>query len=104
MPKKWNFLSNYGLVIIHIVQNPSATLREIARSTDLTERAVYQIVRDLEHGGFIGKKRVGRRNYYTIDKDVLFSHPVGGGLNLAQLTAVLGRLIGEGREAAGASP
>ena len=34
MPKKWNFLSNYGLVIIHIVQNPSATLREIARSTE----------------------------------------------------------------------
>ena len=104
MPKKWNFLSNYGLVIIHIVQNPNVAQREMSPRMDLTERGAEEMGRNLEHGGFIGKKRVGRRNYYTIDKDVLFSHPVGGGLNLAQLTAVLGRLIGEGREAAGATP
>ena len=59
MPKKWNFLSNYGLVLTHLFQNSQATLREIARGTDLTERAVYQIVRELEESGFIGKKRVG---------------------------------------------
>ena len=59
MAKKWNFLSNYGLVLTHLVQNPRATLREIARGTDLTERAVYQIVRDLEVSGFIQKRREG---------------------------------------------
>jgi len=32
MAKKWNFLSNYGLVLTHLYQNSSATLREIARS------------------------------------------------------------------------
>ena len=68
MPKRWNFLSNYGLVLTHLFQNPRATLREIAHGTDLTERAVYQIVRDLEEHGFIGKKRrLGRRNSYTVN-------------------------------------
>jgi len=97
MVKKWHFLSNYGLVITHIAQNPRATLREIARSTDLTERAVYQIVRDLEQGGFIAKRRVGRRNNYIINQDALLSHPVYGNLNLAQLTTALRRLMEEAR-------
>ncbi len=98
MPKKWNFLSNYGLITTHIAQNPRATLREIARGTDLTERAVYQIVRDLEEGGFIRKKRVGRRNIYTLVEDKLFSHAVYGDLNVAQLTTAIRRLIEEARE------
>ena len=98
MAKKWNFLSNYGLVITHIFQNPRATLREIARGTNLTERAVYQIVRDLEVGGFIGKKRVGRRNNYVINEEALLSYPVYDNLNIAQLTTALRRLMDEARE------
>jgi len=76
MPKRWNFLSNHGLVILHIVQNPQATLREIALSTGLTERAVYQIVRELEEGAFIRKRKVGRRNAYTLDQQAILNHPV----------------------------
>lgn len=97
MAKKWNFLSNYGLVILHIAQEPRATLREIARGTDLTERAVYQIVRELELGEFITKRRVGRRNIYTINEGALFSYPVYGSLNVAQLTTALRRLIDEAK-------
>src|SRR3989304_3384260 len=97
MPKKWNFLSNYGLVLTHLFQNPRATLREIARGTDLTERAVYQIVRDLEDGDFIEKKRVGRRNIYTINEGKLFGHPVYGELNIAQMITALRRILEERR-------
>ncbi len=97
MPKKWNFLSNYGLVLTHLFQNPRATLREIARGTDLTERAVYQIVRDLEEGGFIEKKRVGRRNIYTINEGALFGYPVYGELNIAQMITALRRILEERR-------
>jgi DNA-binding Lrp family transcriptional regulator len=97
MPKKWNFLSNYGLVLTHLFQNARATLREIARGTDLTERAVYQIVRDLEHGGFIEKKRVGRRNIYTINEPALFSFPVYGTLNVAQMITALRRILEDRR-------
>jgi DNA-binding Lrp family transcriptional regulator len=97
MPKKWNFLSNYGLVLTHLFQNSRATLREIARGTDLTERAVYQIVRDLEEGGFIEKKRVGRRNIYTINEPALFNYPIYGSLNVAQMSTALRRILEERR-------
>jgi DNA-binding transcriptional ArsR family regulator len=76
MPKRWNFLSNHGLVILHIVQNPQATLREIALSTGLTERAVYQIVRELEEGLFITKRKVGRRNAYTLNREAILGYMV----------------------------
>ncbi len=97
MSKKWNFLSNYGLILTHLFQNPRATLREIALGTTLTERAVYQIVRDLEEGGFIQKKRVGRRNIYTINEGHLFDYPIYGDLNVAQLSIALRRLLDEHR-------
>ena len=85
MTRKWNFLSNHGLVILHIVQNPHATLREVARGTGLTERAVYQIVRQLEEGGFIGKRKVGRRNAYTINQQAILTYPAYGEMTLADI-------------------
>ena len=85
MPKKWNFLSNHGLVILHIVRNRDATLREIALATGLTERAVYQIVRELEQGSFIGKRKVGRRNTYSINEQAILSYPAHGGVTLADI-------------------
>jgi DNA-binding Lrp family transcriptional regulator len=97
MPKKWNFLSNYGLVLTHLFQNPRATLREIARGTDLTERAVYQIVRELEEHTFIQKRRVGRRNIYTVNEAALFSFPVYQDLNIAQMITALRRILEERR-------
>lgn len=100
MARKWNFLSNYGLVLTHLFQNPRATLREIARGTDLTERAVYQIVRELEVNGFIQKKRVGRRNIYTVVESQLFSFPVYQGLNVAQMITALRRILDERRASA----
>jgi DNA-binding Lrp family transcriptional regulator len=103
MPKRWNFLSNYGLVLTHLFQNSRATLREIARGTDLTERAVYQIVRDLEEGGFIAKKREGRRNVYTVNEGVLFSFPVYQDLNIAQMITALRRILEESRSGSAAS-
>lgn len=103
MPRKWNFLSNYGLVLTHLFQNSSATLREIARGTDLTERAVYQIVRELEEGGFIEKKRVGRRNTYKVNQSALFSFPVYQGLNIAQMVTALRGFL-EAQQAAHGRP
>lgn len=98
MPKKWNFLSNYGLVLTHLFQNSDATLREIAHGTDLTERAVYQIVRELEVNGFIGKKRVGRRNTYTVNEGALLSFPVYRNLNIAQMVSALRLIIDESHD------
>jgi len=89
MPKRWNFLSNHGQVILHIVQNPQATLREIALSTGLTERAVYQIVRELDQGGFISKRKVGRRNAYTLDREAILNHPVYDQVTIADVGKII---------------
>lgn len=89
MSKKWNFLSNHGLVILHIVRNRNATLREIALDTGLTERAVYQIVRALEEGDFIGKRKVGRRNTYSINERAILSYPAYGNVTLEDIGRAL---------------
>jgi DNA-binding IclR family transcriptional regulator len=95
MPKRWNFLSNHGLVILHIVQNSQATLREIALSTGLTERAVYQIVRELEQGRFIRKRKVGRRNAYTLNRQAILNHPVYDQVTIADV----GKIISDASQA-----
>ena len=95
MPKRWNFLSNHGLVILHIVQNPQVTLREIALGTGLTERAVYQIVRELEESGFIRKRKVGRRNAYTLNERAILDYPAYGQVTVADV----GRIICDAAEA-----
>jgi DNA-binding MarR family transcriptional regulator len=92
MPRQWNFLSNHGLIILHLVRNPKATLREIALDTHLTERAVYQIVRELEEGEFIEKRKVGRRNFYTINRRNILAHPAYGSLTIGDV----GQIITEG--------
>ena len=89
MPKRWNFLSNHGLVILHIVQNRQATLREIALSTGLTERAVYQIVRELEEGSFISKRKVGRRNAYTLNQRAILDYPTYGQITVSDVGKIV---------------
>ncbi|KPJ51269.1 MAG: hypothetical protein AMJ38_00885 [Dehalococcoidia bacterium DG_22] len=89
MPKKWNFLSNHGQVILHIVQNSEATLREIALGTGLTERAVYQIVRELDEGGFISKRKVGRRNAYTLDREAILGYPAYDQLTVMDVAKII---------------
>jgi predicted transcriptional regulator len=89
MAKRWNFLSNHGLVILHIVQNPQATLREIALGTGLTERAVYQIVRELEEGGFISKQKMGRRNAYNLNRQGILSYSVYGQVSVVDVGKII---------------
>jgi len=93
MSRQWNFLSNHGLIILHLVQNPRATLREVALATGLTERAVYQIVRELEEGKFILKRKVGRRNVYTINRRTILEHPAYGSLTIADVGKTIMGLV-----------
>ncbi|MFQ5472398.1 MAG: hypothetical protein ACE5FA_05885, partial [Dehalococcoidia bacterium] len=54
-------------------------------------------VRDLEEGGFIQKKKVGRRNTYKVYESQLFSFPVYQGLNVAQMITALRRILEDKR-------
>jgi predicted transcriptional regulator len=72
----WTFLTNHAHVFLALAANPDARLREVAELVGITERAVFRIVDDLERDGYVAKKRVGRRNTYTINPDKPFRHPL----------------------------
>ena len=66
----WNFITNHGQVLAVIAMRLGTTAREIGDAVGITERAAHRIIRDLEHGGYVSKTRVGRRNAYRIHPGV----------------------------------
>ena len=73
--KQWTFLSNHGHVLIFLAHDPAARVRDIAAAVGVTERSAQIILADLEATGYLTKKRVGRRNEYTIKLEKKFRHP-----------------------------
>ena len=73
--KHWTFLSNHGHVLIFLAHDPEARVRDIAQAVGITERSAQGILADLEDSGYLTKKRVGRRNKYSIKLDKKFRHP-----------------------------
>jgi DNA-binding MarR family transcriptional regulator len=71
----WRFVTNHGHVLACIAADPGARLRDIAATVGITERAVGQIVRELEQAGYLTKTRVGRRNQYEVHGELPLRHP-----------------------------
>ncbi len=72
--RHWTFLSNHAHVLVCLARDPDVRLRDVALSVGITERAVQQIVNDLEEAGVIVRERAGRRNTYRLDLDVPLRH------------------------------
>lgn len=66
----FSFLTNHGLVLLCIVEDPRQRIRDIAAHIDITERATQRIVADLIGAGYISRTREGRRNSYTVKTDL----------------------------------
>ncbi len=66
---EWKFLTNYGLALLCIADDPGVRLRDIADQLDITERAAHRIVNGLVESGYIARERVGRRNSYEVRVD-----------------------------------
>jgi hypothetical protein len=62
----WRFLTNHSAVLLRIAHDPDIRLADIARDVGISERATQMILRDLVAGGFVTRRRVGRRNTYRI--------------------------------------
>jgi DNA-binding MarR family transcriptional regulator len=71
----WGFFTNHALLLLAIVLDPGATVREMAVSMGVTERAVVAILNQLEEEGIVIRERQGRRNSYTIDLKALRAFP-----------------------------
>ena len=65
------------------------TAREIAQQVQITERAVQGIIRDLKEAGYLSLFRNGRRNVYTIHRDLPLRHPAQHTSTVADLLALL---------------
>jgi hypothetical protein len=64
---KFAFLTNHAQVLLCIAGDPGVRLRDIGVHVGITERAAHRIVGELESAGYVTRRRVGRRNQYTIE-------------------------------------
>jgi DNA-binding IclR family transcriptional regulator len=94
MPARWGLLTNHALVLIHIVEHPRSTLRDIADSVGVTERATMSLLRALEADQIVARQKMGRRNLYTVDIDALMAHRSNGSYSIAQIASALFALSG----------
>jgi predicted transcriptional regulator len=72
----WTFLSNHSHVIICLARDPEIRMKDVAALVGITERAVIRIATELEEAGYIKKKRIGRRNHYSIVVEKNLRHPL----------------------------
>lgn len=76
--RAWGFLTNHAHVLIQIARNPRSTVREIALSAGITERATHAVLKDLRDAGIVIAQRNGRKNVYRVDPVALAKHPRWG--------------------------
>lgn len=86
---RWTFLTNHSHVLIVLAHNPSMVLREVAVRVGITERAVQRIIADLEVGGFIERRKVGRQNHYKIRADRPLRHPIEAHRSIGDLLELI---------------
>ncbi|MDQ5841809.1 MAG: MarR family transcriptional regulator [Chloroflexota bacterium] len=89
--RRWMFLSNHAHVLVALEADPDVLLRDVAVLVGITERAVHQVIVDLEVAGVVARTRVGRRNHYTINRGARLRHPLEADVAVgALLDLVLG--------------
>ncbi len=71
----WNFLTNHFCVLLTVAQQPDIRISEIADVVGITERAAHRILMDLVEEGFLSVGKVGRRNHYTVQRDLPLRRP-----------------------------
>jgi DNA-binding Lrp family transcriptional regulator len=86
---RWTFLTNHAQTLLCIVQDPTIRLREIAATVGITERAAHRIVGELADAGYLSRRRVGRRNEYTVHSHLTLPDQVARGQKVGDLLGVL---------------
>ena len=90
-PQGWTFLSNHAHVLVCLVRDPQARVREVADQVGITERAVLLILADLEAEGLLERVREGRRNRYVLHLDAPLRHPLEEHRTVRELLGMLER-------------
>lgn len=85
----WTFLSNHTHVMVCLAGNEDLTLRDIAQTVGITERAVHRIVSELEEAGALTRERIGRRNVYRIHPELNLRHPLESHCTIGEILKLL---------------
>src|SRR4029450_4312518 len=85
----WRFVTNHTQVLLCIAHNPEVRLRAVALHGGITERAAQRILADLVDAGFVERERVGRRNHYSINRNIEMRHPAQFGHEVGELLDLL---------------
>jgi len=88
--KKWNFITNHGLVLLYISHNPQCTMREMAVALNVTERSIQRVLEDLEAEGYITWQRTGKGNNYEINHTRGLKHELTRDVIVSDLLDLLG--------------
>ena len=88
--KPWRFVTNHTQVLLCIARDDDVRLRDVAEKVGITERAAQRIVADLVEGGFVQRKKLGRRNHYSIDRRAKMRHPAQVNQEIGELLDLLG--------------
>ena len=84
--RPWRFVTNHTQVLLCIARDGDVRLRDVAERVGITERAAQRIVTDLVEAGYVERRKVGRRNHYSIDRGAKMRHP-------AQINQEIGELL-----------
>ena len=87
--RPFGFLTNHGLTLLCIAEDPGIRMRDIAAGVQITERAAQRIVADLIDSGYLDRERIGRRNRYTIRAGLPISLPAQRDVALNSMLNVL---------------
>ena len=94
----WSFLTNHAQVLLCIAHDPGIRLRDIGDAVGITERAAHRIIGELTSAGYVTRRRVGRRNHYTIKAHLRLPDAVARKQRISDLLAIVGRQPSSGRE------
>ncbi|WP_432546981.1 helix-turn-helix transcriptional regulator [Kineococcus sp. SYSU DK004] len=84
----WTFLTNHAHLLIAVARDPDARVRDLAAVVGVSERAALTILQDLQDAGYLHRHRVGRRNTYTLRRDLPFRHPANAAHGVGELLAI----------------
>jgi hypothetical protein len=84
----WTFFTNHAHVLIALRRDPELRQRDIAGLVGITEGAVQRILDELEHGGYLRRERIGRRNRYEVLDRSPLRHPLESHRSVADVLAL----------------
>jgi DNA-binding MarR family transcriptional regulator len=73
--RPWALLTNHACVLLAIAEDPTVRMRDLAARVQITEPVAQRIVRELVEGGYLERRRAGRRNVYRVLDHAHLRHP-----------------------------